>query len=75
LEIATKSSLSNQTNSLCLCCYPVSRPGVLNTRSAHWITAQHLVLSDGLMEGHFVQLCCGFGYQWCCITAGWSSDW
>jgi hypothetical protein len=39
--------------------------------SVHLITAQYLVLSDGLTEGHFFQLCCGFGYQWCCITAGW----
>ena len=45
------------------------------TQSAHPITAQYMVLCDGLTEGHFFQLCCGFGYQRCCITVGWSSDW
>ena len=32
-------------------------------RSAHAITAQCMVLSDGLTEGYFFQLRCGFGYQ------------
>ena len=40
-------------------------------RSAHPITAQYIVLCYGLTDGHLFQLCCDFGYQWCCITAGW----
>ena len=47
---------------------------IQQSQSAHMITAQHIVLSDGLTEGHFFQLCCGCGYQRCCITAGWQSD-
>jgi hypothetical protein len=30
---------------------------IQQTRSAHWIAAQYLVLCDGLMEGYFFQLC------------------
>jgi len=44
---------------------------IQQTRSAHSITAQYVVLCDGLTEGHFFQLCCGCGYQRCCTTAGW----
>ena len=40
-------------------------------RSAQPITAKYMVLCDGLTEGHLFQLCCGFGYQRCCITPGW----
>jgi hypothetical protein len=29
------------------------------TRSAHWIAAQYLVLCDGLTDGHGFILCCG----------------
>ena len=39
--------------------------------SAHWITAQYPVLSNGQTIGHFFHMYCGFGYQRCCITAGW----
>jgi len=44
---------------------------IQQTCSAHTITAQNMVPSDGLTEGHFFQLCCGFDYQRCCIRAGW----